>query len=119
MLQIIRHLVCFVIGDDCKAKKHLRMSVSVPPQWYIPAIQSLMQGTVAGWPASWPARRLAGSPGHSPAGPPTHTHTQVLFDDRVLHRGRGNASADPRYVGYFSYRRRCGGGWTDEWLSGW
>ena len=29
----------------------------------------------------------------------------VLFDDRVLHRGRGNNSDCPRYVGYFSYRR--------------
>ncbi len=32
--------------------------------------------------------------------------TVVLFDDRTLHRGRGNDSADDaRYVGYFSYRR--------------
>ena len=29
----------------------------------------------------------------------------VLFDDRILHRGRGNISDTPRYVGYFSYRR--------------
>ena len=29
----------------------------------------------------------------------------VLFDDRILHRGRGNESDTPRYVGYFSYRR--------------
>lgn len=31
--------------------------------------------------------------------------TLVLFDDRILHRGGGNASSDCRYVGYFSYKR--------------
>ena len=31
--------------------------------------------------------------------------TVILFDDRVLHRGGGNSSAEPRYVGYFSYKR--------------
>ena len=31
--------------------------------------------------------------------------TVILFDDRVLHRGGGNSSEAPRYVGYFSYKR--------------
>jgi hypothetical protein len=30
--------------------------------------------------------------------------TCVIFDDRILHRGLGNRSGEPRYVGYFSYR---------------
>ncbi|KAH8066666.1 cysteine desulfurase [Aureococcus anophagefferens] len=30
----------------------------------------------------------------------------VIFDDRILHRGGANASADDRWVGYLSYLRR-------------
>jgi ectoine hydroxylase-related dioxygenase (phytanoyl-CoA dioxygenase family) len=36
---------------------------------------------------------------------PLSAGSVVLFDDRILHRGRGNTSNRPRYVGYFSYRR--------------
>ena len=32
--------------------------------------------------------------------------TCVIFDDRILHRGLGNRSGEPRYVSYFSYRSK-------------
>lgn len=34
------------------------------------------------------------------------TGSCLVFDDRLLHRGGANQSADTRYVAYFSYRRK-------------
>lgn len=34
------------------------------------------------------------------------TGTCLVFDDRLLHRGLANRSSKPRYMAYFSYRRK-------------
>ncbi len=52
---------------------------------------SLVEGTSQPPPEAWAAPLPAGS--------------CVVFDDRVLHRGRANRSSEVRYVGYFTYRR--------------
>lgn len=53
----------------------------------------LVEGTEQRMPARWAEPLTVGS--------------CLVFDDRIMHRGLANHSAETRYVAYFSYRRKA------------
>ena len=54
--------------------------------------ETLVEGASIPAPEAWASPLSAG--------------TCLVFDDRVMHRGKANRSDGVRYVGYFTYRRR-------------